>query len=76
MQQTQALKDVLVRMGITAEFEARGIERGMEKGIAIGETKGMEKGIEKVALRMKKRGVAIEQIAEDTGLSPNEIVRL
>ncbi|GHU48192.1 hypothetical protein FACS1894200_04780 [Spirochaetia bacterium] len=60
MQQTQALKDVLVRMGIAAEFEARAVE----------------KAIEKVALRMKRRGVPIEQIAEDTGLSPNEIVKL
>ncbi|GHU48185.1 hypothetical protein FACS1894200_04760 [Spirochaetia bacterium] len=60
MQQTQALEDVLVRMGIAAKFETRAVE----------------KAIEKVALRMKRRGVPIEQIAEDTGLSPNEIVKL
>ncbi|GHU48198.1 hypothetical protein FACS1894200_04800 [Spirochaetia bacterium] len=56
MQQTQALEDVLVRMGIAAKFEASAVE--------------------KVALKMKKRGVPLEQIAEDTGLSPNEIVKL
>ncbi|GHU48189.1 hypothetical protein FACS1894200_04790 [Spirochaetia bacterium] len=60
MQQTQALEDVLVRMGIAAEFEARAVE---------GERK-------EVAKRMKRRGAPIEQIAEDTGLSPNEIVKL
>ncbi|MHC6201778.1 RpnC/YadD family protein [Breznakiellaceae bacterium SP9] len=51
-------------------------EEGFEKGIEKGIGKGIEKGIEKVAMRMKGRGVPIEQIAEDTGLSPHEIVRL
>ena len=56
------------------------INTATEKGIVIGEAKGVvigeAKGIEKIAKRMKRRGVPIEQIVEDTGLSPNEIVRL
>ncbi|MDR2364041.1 MAG: Rpn family recombination-promoting nuclease/putative transposase [Spirochaetaceae bacterium] len=49
-----------------------GIQEGMRKGIQ----KGMRKGIQKIAANLKRRGVPIDQIAEDTGLSVEDIARL
>ncbi|MHC6204175.1 hypothetical protein ACYULU_13405 [Breznakiellaceae bacterium SP9] len=59
MQQTQALKDVLARMGITAEFEARGIE----KGIAIGETKGIAKRKQEGIRNLLDFGMTPQQVS-------------
>ncbi len=49
-----------------------GIQIGIEKGKEI----GMEKGIEKVALNLKQSGMAIQMIADFTGLSEDEIEKL
>jgi predicted transposase/invertase (TIGR01784 family) len=50
-----------------------GIQEGMQKGIQEGKREGMQEGMRKVALKMKKRGISVDQIAEDTGLSVEEI---
>ncbi|MBD2280688.1 hypothetical protein H6F99_21145, partial [Aphanizomenon flos-aquae FACHB-1040] len=50
------------------EGEKAGIEKGIEQGI--------EKGIEKVAKALKEQNIAIEIIAESTGLSYEAIKRI
>ena len=49
----------------------------LAKGEAIGEAKGEAKGQAKerreIALRMLKRGASVEQVAEDTGLTVEEV---
>ncbi|MDR1970804.1 MAG: hypothetical protein LBQ46_02670 [Treponema sp.] len=41
-----------------------------------GMREGMQKGMQEIARRMKKRNVPVDQIAEDTGLSPDDIAKL
>jgi predicted transposase/invertase (TIGR01784 family) len=67
---------------------AQGIEQGREQGIAPGREQGHEQGLEQgiaqgsrqsrldIARRMKIRGVSPDQIAEDTGLSTEDIAGL
>jgi predicted transposase/invertase (TIGR01784 family) len=50
------------------EGEKVGIEKGIERGI--------EKGIEKVAKALKEQNIAIEIIAQSTGLSQEAIKRI
>jgi predicted transposase/invertase (TIGR01784 family) len=45
-------------------------------GLNHARREGIQEGIEKVAAQMKKRGAPIEQIAEDTGLSVEDIAAL
>jgi predicted transposase/invertase (TIGR01784 family) len=54
------------------EGEKVGIEKGIEKGIE----RGIEKGIEKVAKALKEQNIAIEIIAQSTGLSQEAIKRI
>jgi predicted transposase/invertase (TIGR01784 family) len=49
-----------------------GIQRGRREGIQ----RGRREGIEKVAAQMKKLGITIDQIAEATGLSVEDIAAL
>jgi predicted transposase/invertase (TIGR01784 family) len=60
--------------------ERRGQIKGKAEGIVEGEARGIakgeEKGITQTAKRMKKNGRPIEQIAEDTGLTAEEIEKL
>jgi predicted transposase/invertase (TIGR01784 family) len=49
---------------------------GIQEGIQEGIRKGIQQGIRDIAVKMKRRGVSIDQIAEDTGLSPEEIAGL
>jgi predicted transposase/invertase (TIGR01784 family) len=49
-----------------------GIQEGIEKGIK----KGRREGIREIAAKMKKRGISPEHIAEDTGLSAEDIAAL
>ncbi|MCE2697002.1 MAG: hypothetical protein LW859_06000, partial [Anabaena sp. 49633_E8] len=53
-----------------------GEKLGIEKGIEMGIDKGIEKGIEKVAKALKEQNIAIEIIAESTGLSYEAIKRI
>ena len=62
------------------EAEEKGMEKGMEKGIEKGKAEGRAEGetkkAQEIALRMLKRGIPVEEIIEDTGLSKEEIVAL
>ncbi|MDR2742023.1 MAG: Rpn family recombination-promoting nuclease/putative transposase [Treponema sp.] len=53
-----------------------GLNQARREGIQRGRREGIEKGIEKVAAQMKKLGIAIDQIAEATGLSVEDIAAL
>ena len=69
----KAMED-LWKQGVEQGIE-QGIERGIEQGIEIGE----EKKATKVALRMlldKKRNYAVDEIADISGLSIEEIRKL
>ncbi len=55
--------------------EAKGIALGEAKGIVIGEAKGLER-LRGTARKMKARGLPVSQIAEDTGLPPEDVERL
>lgn len=71
------VKDMVSNLGKTIEkgfktSERRGIKQGIEQGIK----QGIEKGIEKVAIKMLKKGLDINEIAELTDLSPSQILKL
>jgi predicted transposase/invertase (TIGR01784 family) len=53
-----------------------GIREGMEKGVREGMEKGVREGMEKIAVKMKKRGASVAQIAEYTELSIGDIAKL
>ena len=61
-------RDETIRRVARAEGEARGEARGLAKGIAD--------GIATTARRMLARGVPSEQVADFTGLSPDEVEAL
>ena len=62
----------------------RGMERGMEKGMKKGLIKGMKKGYAKGSHRAKlenasnflKMGLSIDQVAQGTGLTVEEIQKI
>ena len=64
-----------------AEGMEKGMAQGMEKGMAQGMEKGMAQGMEKgerekalaIARNLKSFGMSLDQIAEATGLTPDEI---
>ena len=64
-----------------AQGMEKGIAQGMEKGIAQGMEKGIAQGMEKgerekaltIARNLKSLGMSLDQIAEATGLTPDEI---
>ena len=58
------------------EGEKVGLEKGERVGIEKGIEQGIEKGIEKVAKALKEQNIAIEIIAESTGLSYEAIERI
>ena len=68
--------------GALIETEARTIlQQGIQQGIQQGMQQGMQQGIsearEKTAIKLLKRGkLTVEEIAEDTGLSVEEIEQL
>ena len=57
-----------------------GFSAGEEHGIAIGEKLGEERGIYKKAIETAKKflsmGLSVEQVADGTGLSVEEIEKL
>lgn len=61
-----------------------GLEKGLQEGLEQGLEKGMEEGMKEgerkkaieIAIKFKKKGTAIEDIAEGTGLSIEEIEKL
>ncbi|MFP3089476.1 Rpn family recombination-promoting nuclease/putative transposase [Treponema sp. TIM-1] len=54
----------------------KGKQEGLQEGLQEGKQKGKQEGRREIASKMKKRGVPIDQIAEDTGLSGEEIEQL
>lgn len=53
-----------------------GMERGIEQGIDIGKQKGIDIGKLEVAANLLRMGMALEQIAQGTGLSLEQIKEL
>ncbi len=57
-----------------------GIEKGMERGLQEGIEKGIQEGIRKeqinIARSLKKAGIDIKIISENTGLSVEEVLKL
>ena len=51
----------------------KGREKGREEGIEIGKEKGREQANMAIVRRMKERGFSVEEIADMTGLTPEEI---
>jgi predicted transposase/invertase (TIGR01784 family) len=68
MNETKKFYEALERMGVAAEFEARGIEKGREEGREEGIEKGREEGLRHTATNLKKTGMPLKQIADVTGL--------
>ena len=62
------------------EGEAAGLAKGRtigrQEGIAAGDARGFERARLEIARKMKLRGWSLADIAEDTGLSPETIVKL
>ena len=52
------------------------ISYARKEALAEGEAAGLEKGRAEIARAMKAKGIAIEVIAECTGLTTEEILRL
>ncbi|MCM1190581.1 MAG: hypothetical protein NC541_14965 [bacterium] len=67
-----------IMVGALIETEARTIlKQGISQGISQGINQGINQGQRESALRMLKRGkLAIEEIAEYSGLSVEEVMRL
>jgi predicted transposase/invertase (TIGR01784 family) len=62
------------------DAKREGLQKGLQKGRQEGLQKGLQKGRQEekleIARKMKSRGIAAEQIAEDTGLTLNQIGEL
>ena len=56
--------------------KAEGIAQGIAKGMAQGKAEGMVQGITEVAKKMLKRGLPLEIISEDTGLTYQELEKI
>ena len=73
-------KYIFERQGIEeAGFDkgmAKGLEEGIEKGIEQGIKKGIEQEKRMLAKRMKAKDMKIDEIAEITGLTKEEIEKL
>ncbi|MDR1599603.1 MAG: hypothetical protein LBS11_07005 [Oscillospiraceae bacterium] len=59
------------------DAEQRGMRRGIEQGLARGIEQGLALAVKEnqrnIALRMLKRNKPLEEIAEDTGLTLEEV---
>ncbi|MDR0583014.1 MAG: hypothetical protein LBG57_01510, partial [Treponema sp.] len=53
-----------------------GKREGLQEGLQKGMQKGKREGIIEIAAKMKKRGISVDHIAEDTGLSAEDIAKL
>ena len=67
---------IAVMHGQYLEGLEKGMEQGMEKGLAKGMAKGRAEANADNAKRMKSKGYAIEDIADITGLTADEIAAL
>ena len=67
----QMLKQETYNIGFAA-----GEERGRNEGISLGITQGEHKKAIETAKKFLAMGLSIEQVADGTGLSPEEIEKL
>jgi predicted transposase YdaD len=62
------------------EGRKEGLQEGRKEGLQEGRKEGLQEGAQKkaveFALKLRKQGVAVEQIAEDTGLALKQIEEL
>jgi predicted transposase/invertase (TIGR01784 family) len=58
------------------EGRARGMAEGLEKGMAKGMEKGIEEERKKNAKTMKAKGIDVNTIAEVTGMTVDDVLRL
>jgi predicted transposase/invertase (TIGR01784 family) len=62
------------------QAKREGRQEGLQKGLQEGLQKGLQEGRQEekleIARKMKGRGIAAEQIAEDTGLSLKQVKEL
>lgn len=58
------------------ERERKGLEQGLEQGRNEGLAEGAEQEKRKIAKNLKQAGISIDVIAENTGLSAEEIEAL
>lgn len=56
--------------------EDKGLAEGLAKGLAEGRSKGRDERTLEIARKMKEKGKTVEEIAEMTDLSPEEIMHL
>ena len=74
------MRESVIYQEILLEGEAKGIAKGEAKGKAEGEAKGIAEGEAKektrIALNMLHSGIAIDLIAQLTGLSLEQIQKL
>ncbi|MDR1324657.1 MAG: Rpn family recombination-promoting nuclease/putative transposase [Treponema sp.] len=62
--------------GARREGIQEGMQKGRQEGIQEGMQKGRQEGQREIAVKMKRRGLSFDQIAEDTGLSVEDIATL
>jgi predicted transposase/invertase (TIGR01784 family) len=72
-QREKALRDYYSYMG---ESYDDGYDKGYDEGKTEGKIEGKMESINEIALRMLKRGKDVNEIAEDTGLSLEEVQKL
>jgi predicted transposase/invertase (TIGR01784 family) len=65
-------EEVFTKAGLIPQWIERGIEQGRTQGLE----QGSRQSRLEIARRMKNRGTPSNQIAEDTGLSPEDITAL
>lgn len=70
------LKWLRIEANTLKKYEQKGREEGREEGIQIGEARGEEKKALVIAKNLLKAGLANDLIAESTGLSIEEIIKL
>lgn len=56
--------------------EKKGMEKGMEKGLAQGREEGQQKEKAETVQRLRSMGLTLEQIAQGTGLTAEEVASL
>jgi predicted transposase/invertase (TIGR01784 family) len=75
MRDKEALRAYQMRAMALSDWTS-GLNQAREEGLEEGIQKGIQKGIQETARNFKKIGIPVEQIAQGTGLSLEEIAKL
>ena len=67
------MRESVIYQEILEEGKAEGIAKGMAEGIAKGEAKGKAETARKVALNLLGIGMSLEQVAQVTELSIEQV---